>query len=260
MFATVWTLGSLQGHCFNVHQQASLAASAFCILNLSSLDKTEKYVLWFKNVHNHQLRSRTKLSKGISRQESAHMLQKSIHHTTPKHFKTGKCTYASKKHSQHYYKTFQDQKAHVRFTKHSQLQNMFTTITQKHFKTEKCMTVWCACLLWQILSSLVYSVLIGHYRYSLKFLMLKFTRRIAFFPIAIFLILFGSIMLNQHEETLTLFLTEKQLKKWLNVNVFSVTHRQSIFFLDHVQHTLLKGLSTQRVWHSKSTDILPSRD
>ena len=55
--------------------------------------------------------------------------------------------------------------------------------------------------------------------------MIKLTRRIGFFSIAI---LFGSIMLNQQEETFTPFLTEKLLKKWLGVNVFSVTHRQSI--------------------------------
>ena len=190
-----------------------------------------------KNVHNHQLRSRTKLPKDISRQESAHMLQKkNIHHTTPRLKSTCSLhkTFTTSKyvHNTHP-KTFQDRKMHDCV--------MYMSAAADNFQS---------CL----------QCTVGHYRYSLKFLMLKFTRRIAFFPIAIFLILFGSIMLNQHKETLTLFLIEKQLKKWLNVNVFSVTHRQSIFFLDHAQHTLLKGLSTQRVWHSKSTDTLPSRD
>ena len=89
----------------------------------------------------------TKLSKDISRQ---------------------KRTYASKKHLPHYPKTFQDQKAHVCFTKCSQPQNMFTSLSKKCFKTEKCMCD-CACVLQQILSSVVYSLLIGHYSYSWNF-------------------------------------------------------------------------------------------
>ena len=56
---------------------------------------------------------------------------------------------------------------------------------------------------WQILSSLVHSSLIVHCSYRLKFLMLKVTRRIASFPIAIFIVSFGSIMFKQHDDILS---------------------------------------------------------
>jgi len=34
----------------------------------------------------------------------------------------------------------------------------------------------------------------------------------------------------------------------------------AVVLLDHSKHTVLKGLSTQRVWYGACADVLPSRD
>ena len=62
----------------------------------------------------------------------------------------------------------------------------------------RAVSVW-----WQILSNNVHSSLIVHCSYRLKFLMINILWRIAFFPIAIFIVSFGSIMFNQHDDTLS---------------------------------------------------------
>ena len=49
-------------------------------------------------------------------------------------------------------------------------------------------------------------------------------------------------------------------KNHLGVALFLTAVFLAVILLDHVQHALLKGLSTQRVWHCACAYALPSRD